>query len=554
MLIEIYSKPFMKNATESWGPIPLRPGLNIVVGGDRSDNNIGKSSFLLAIDFCFGGDTYPKREVFDLVKDYPVCWKMKFGDETHCFMRYITKKDEVFICNDDYSLKELSPISIEEYRSFLFQKYKLKWQGADWSIVTKVFSRIDPKQNTSDYRKPLKMHGANSDADSITLLERLLLVYEKISQQKDFYAERQKDGSALAKAEGRKIISTITEDEYKANLDEIDRLQGLLKEWGFTEIKKQVLEEDETDETLARTEEILKSLRSERYALYARRAALSSLDTKYNPEYLTRDLARLNAFLKDAINLDAVEQVQSFHETIHKILSAQIKEELESIRLKIEDLNNQIVELSKQTVVLQKPAGVSAQYVEDIARTRADILRLQDINETYLKRKAIKDDLSLASEELKKVEPEVLQQIQTSINDLLKKFFFEMFHNEQRIHPEIAIPSRSKYQYLTADDGSYGSKQRDLILFDLAMSKLAAIPVLIHDNNHNKNIEDETLEKLLKIYLNCSKERQFFVAIDALPKITDPEIGDIIQKATIMTLSKSQSIYLYGRDLRKGTE
>ena len=129
-----------------------------------------------------------------------------------------------------------------------------------------------------------------------------------------------------------------------------------------------------------------------------------------------------------------------------------------------------------------------------------------------------------------------------------------MFHNEQRIHPEIAIPSRSKYQYLTADDGSYGSKQRDLILFDLAMSKLAGIPVLIHDNNHNKNIEDETLEKLLKIYLNCSKERQFFVAIDALPKITDPEIGEIIQKATIMTLSKSQSIYLYGRDLRKGTE
>lgn len=41
-------------------PIKLHRGLNIVVGGADASNSIGKTTFLLAIDFALGGKTYAR--------------------------------------------------------------------------------------------------------------------------------------------------------------------------------------------------------------------------------------------------------------------------------------------------------------------------------------------------------------------------------------------------------------------------------------------------------------------------------------------------------------
>ena len=57
MLVEIHCDEFM-----SYGkprkPIIFHEGLNTVLGGQSADNSIGKSTFLLIIDYVFGGDTY----------------------------------------------------------------------------------------------------------------------------------------------------------------------------------------------------------------------------------------------------------------------------------------------------------------------------------------------------------------------------------------------------------------------------------------------------------------------------------------------------------------
>ena len=55
MLFEIMSTEFVANS-EKRGRVQFKNGLNTVRGGKQSDNSIGKSTFLLAVDFCFGGD------------------------------------------------------------------------------------------------------------------------------------------------------------------------------------------------------------------------------------------------------------------------------------------------------------------------------------------------------------------------------------------------------------------------------------------------------------------------------------------------------------------
>ena len=43
------------------GRISLHAGLNTVMGSSNGSNSIGKSTFLMIIDFAFGGDDYVEK-------------------------------------------------------------------------------------------------------------------------------------------------------------------------------------------------------------------------------------------------------------------------------------------------------------------------------------------------------------------------------------------------------------------------------------------------------------------------------------------------------------
>lgn len=47
--------------------IRFNSGLSVVLGTRTGDNSIGKSTFLLIVDFVFGGSTYAKTE--DIIKN-----------------------------------------------------------------------------------------------------------------------------------------------------------------------------------------------------------------------------------------------------------------------------------------------------------------------------------------------------------------------------------------------------------------------------------------------------------------------------------------------------
>lgn len=55
MLIEIYCEKFKTYNNAPRGRITFKEGLNVVEGDDFGSNSIGKSTFLMCIDFAFGG-------------------------------------------------------------------------------------------------------------------------------------------------------------------------------------------------------------------------------------------------------------------------------------------------------------------------------------------------------------------------------------------------------------------------------------------------------------------------------------------------------------------
>ena len=80
-------------------------GLNTVLGTNEGDNSIGKSSFLLIVDFVFGGTTYAKSE--DIIKnigEHSIKFAFKFSNKMHYFCRSVNHLNEVYLCDENYNI------------------------------------------------------------------------------------------------------------------------------------------------------------------------------------------------------------------------------------------------------------------------------------------------------------------------------------------------------------------------------------------------------------------------------------------------------------------
>lgn len=76
MLIEIFCNKFKQRK------ITFKDGLNVILGDDNATNSIGKSTFLLVIDFVFGGNTYQNTsDIINHVGKHSICFCFRFEEK-----------------------------------------------------------------------------------------------------------------------------------------------------------------------------------------------------------------------------------------------------------------------------------------------------------------------------------------------------------------------------------------------------------------------------------------------------------------------------------------
>ena len=144
MLYEIKSDVFKIGEIQR-EPFHFKAGLNTVVGGDEANNSIGKSTLLLIIDFVFGGDAYLKSDVIPKLKSHEIFFIYKFGNDYYYFIRNTIEKDIVYFCNKDYSSPQRK--TLEEFKSFLYNKYNIGVSNYNFNFVTSRYFRIWKKEN-----------------------------------------------------------------------------------------------------------------------------------------------------------------------------------------------------------------------------------------------------------------------------------------------------------------------------------------------------------------------------------------------------------------------
>lgn len=136
MLVEIMCDEFKDHGTPR-GRIQLHAGLNTVMGSSSGSNSIGKSTFLMIIDFVFGGDDYVEKltdvqtEVGEHIKDFYQ------NDELVALTKELTemlRKNRTI----DWQKKETARATMRKMVKRLLKKYKYPPEDYDFAINTVI--------------------------------------------------------------------------------------------------------------------------------------------------------------------------------------------------------------------------------------------------------------------------------------------------------------------------------------------------------------------------------------------------------------------------------
>lgn len=535
MLTEIHCEKFGET------PIPLHSGLNVVVGDSAATNSIGKSSFLMVIDFMMGGDTFidHNSDVVDELGHHKYFVKYRFGSDIHSFCRETGNPEIVFKCTEDYQIIE--PITLNEYREFLNFAYHTHELGISFRSVVSTFCRIWGKENLNP-KRPLDAHKNTKALDALNLALHLYQKHKSVEPLEQALAEETNKKSALQKAQAQNLIPKITAKQFKENEkttqaidDEISQIKTDLLKYA-TNIR-QLASKEVTE--IKQAKDMLIDSRS----LIMSRLRRVSGSLENNSYIKSKCFAALKEYFPQ-MDVHRLAQVEEFHSTITKILKKELVASKSALVESLDRIDAEIAcydeRLSCLLNNLDNP-GLIVDRVHALANKKQIIYTENNYREKSIEfAEAATARKNALYEERKKQ----LALIQVTINDAIQKISDNVYGRDRRC-PYISF-SENNYVYEIFEDTGTGRAYSNLILFDLAVFMTSVIPTIIHDSLMFKNVENEAVSNIVAVY--DSMDRQVFIAIDEIEKYGKSTVS-IIDKNTVLRLSDSKVLYV--KDWRK---
>jgi uncharacterized protein YydD (DUF2326 family) len=190
----------------------------------------------------------------------------------------------------------------------------------------------------------------------------------------------------------------------------------------------------------------------------------------------------------------------------------------------------------------------SAQVLSQCINVSKSIDRLEEETAELIHQKELLEARAEAEHKLEKLlqqQTEKLKEIQDDIN-LRMATINGIVTEHQEIAPVLQITPQKEITFETPGNTSEGTAFKSLAVYDLSVLELRPIPVLIHDSNILKRIEDIHLEHILELYQ--ASGRQIFIAFDKADSTT-AKAHKILEATTILRLSDGNE--LFGRSWSK---
>ncbi|QJR28282.1 DUF2326 domain-containing protein [Limnobacter profundi] len=536
MLKEIQCPYFKHNK------IIFHDGLNIILGDDDAKNSIGKSTALMVIDFVQGGNTFLEDDAGAIKKLGPHYYNFcfVFAGESYFYCRSTEVPEVVYVCDKSYSRQ--GELTIDEYRKKLAELYGLASLESSYRSVVSPFSRIWKKGGL----EPDQPFVGAPKEPSVTAISRLIDIFGRspdIAAEREVINEQKARRKLITGSMNEKIIPRINKTQYKENTKKItensEQIEKLKQGFGgalnayealFGEnLRRMQLRKDEL--TIQRNELLskIKRLQREISGITPRLATNIALVAEYFP----------------SVNVDRLEQVESFHQKIGSIVKKELRDELTSTQSEELSLANECRSLEQEIQATLESKGMPDDMFKRVFELKESTDKARNENYYFDKKEQLDEAITISNKRLDEIYTKIFLDIEAKINVKLKAFN-KVVYGPTRNSSELRIKSESSYSFTSPDDTGTGKSYAGLIGFDVAMLSLTSLPFAIHDSVVYKNIEVAATQRILRI-LSALKKKQLFLSFDEAKKF-GPKTEQRINKFAVLKLTHNE--LLYNKDWR----
>ncbi|MBR2421095.1 MAG: DUF2326 domain-containing protein [Oscillospiraceae bacterium] len=196
-----------------------------------------------------------------------------------------------------------------------------------------------------------------------------------------------------------------------------------------------------------------------------------------------------------------LEEIEGFHKTISTVFKAELRSERTKIEKELAGYNQLICEYEDQLQeLIQNPK------LSKVVLTRhTDLLlekdRMQKENDAYDKLQQLKKKRDADATHLKTIKQEQLAVVSYQVNEEMCRLNDAIY--EGAYNAPVLDFSDTGYIFFTPDNTGTGIAYKGLIVYDLAVLGLTKLPILVHDSVVLKQISDDAIENIIKLYSEC---------------------------------------------------
>ncbi|WP_224972274.1 DUF2326 domain-containing protein [Pseudomonas aeruginosa] len=518
--------------------IDFHDGLNIILGDDEAKNSIGKSSALLVIDFAMGGTSLLVDDagVIKALGDHSYDITFEFKGEPLFVRRSTERPDIVDVCDSNY--RKHDEMSLEAYREHLKRLYGLSGLESTFRSIVSPFARIWNK-GESDPDHPLA--GASKEKLSAGIF-RLLDLFERTSDVSVERAALQilKDKKDLMKRSmTAEIIPRITTTQYRSNQklikDNAQAISDLKDNFAGAITAYEAL----FDEKLREIQQSKNELIKQRSLTSARREKLQRDISGLSPR-LTANIALVAEFFPEA-DLERLQQVEQFHKKIGKLVSRELKNELEALLNQESEINESITDLDQKIKLALNLKGTPTDLFAKVFELKEVTDKAREENKFFEQKTSIDESEAASKARLDAIYDQIFLSIESSINSELEEFN-KIVYGPERNPSQLRIKNANSYSFTSPLDTGTGKSYAGLVGFDIAVLSLTNLPFIIHDSMIYKNIEISATENIIRI-LSAFKKKQIFLAFDEAKKF-NTETQKTLQSNKVLQLNRNQLLYI----------
>jgi hypothetical protein len=513
MLKEISCSKFM-----SYGkvrdPIPFHLGLNTVIGSATAKNSIGKTTFLMIIDFAFGGEDYVllEKDVAANIGPHTICFEMDFDDGPHYFSRSTSLEslERVNVCDSSYNVTKT--ISLSEYNDFLKKEYRIPYEYLSFRSCVSMFMRIY-NRDTLNEKHPMQTFMKEKDSQQIDSLLQIYGKYDEIEELRNKQTELEKKAKTLNDAGKYGYIPKLpTLSEYRANQIQLVELKKQLDTLSRNNDDGLLDLDSEKASSLSSLKSQLSSFRRKRTICEGKIKAIKD-DQSFEAHKIETNFEELKQFFPNE-DFRSLKEVEDFHFKMRAILNGEYKEALDRLDESLSFIDQQITGLEGQIAEITAAPNLSKPVLMKYSDLEGQIKAISSVNEKFEESQTIKDDQKTNETDIEAKMTSVVSELQKSINGEMEKIN-DFIYKKTKTPPRIEIKDSKHYSFSTENDTGTGTQYRGLLVFDLSALQLSKVPVAAHDSLFLKQLGDDALQGILASYIKTKElGKQVFIAID----------------------------------------